>query len=1321
METAYPKLNPALDEAYDVRQTLSISQHSAVVRALRRRDGLDCVLKIPRPARDHTASPAARCRHEQTILERIDSPRVVRGYGLDQVGGDAALVLQPLPGRSLTAILSEGPLETPAALRLLLELVEALRDIHAAGVVYNALQPAHVIVDATLRAPVLVDFRAASLLSRELRLASSAGLSGHALAYTSPERTGRTHRTVDYRSDLYALGCLAHALLTGSPPFDQGDRAALIYAHIALPPPPLPAAPALARVVGRLLAKRPDDRYQTLDAVRHDLRRCLEGLESTGRLPDFAVGATDRPSRLRSPGRLHGRDAELAQLQAGLDRAASGQTRLLLVHGPAGIGKSALVRHACSAFAASTRVGYGKFELLDRAQPYVALSQALATIVAPLLAAPDAELETARARIQAALAPNAALLFELIPELEWLLGPQPAVPPAQGLEARERFDQTIRALLSAIGEPGAAAIVFLDDLQWADAATLNTLTAFLTQPVGQAHLVLIGTYRSNEVDPQHPLTAMTQALAQAGVQSEQLALAPLELGDLVELVADCTQSASGHDALARRIHRASGGLPLVARELLTTAYEAGQISFDAARARWDVDPAAAADDADPAAVHARRLERLDPRQRELLGRAACLGHRFDPEVVARSLGAAPHALLPAFDALVSQRLLVAIRPDGRGALRLQFDHDKVHEAAYALVKDPSRIHLDLGRALLAAEPDPSAPGDLFEIVRHLHLARPHLTADERRQLVGLSELAGLRALRGAAYAAAVQHLRRARQLRDPGEPRPFEPTRALAEALYLEGGFDEARRFFRSALDEAQTPVERARIHRTRLILETHNGDYPRAIEIALEGLAELGLRLAPKPSPATVLKALARSRLAVARSDVARLPDMRDPRLHAQIDLLLAASSAVYQSGSSELLAVTAFEAARLTAEHGLTSASGFALAYYGMLLQTVGQAAAGRQIAARGLALYDGRLHDPEMSCRAHLVYAAYVQCWTSPPAEIVPVLERSYAQGIASGNQIFAGYALYWLAFFELHGGAPLDQVRQACERADAYQRRIQDPAVALYTQAVERVAGALQGDLSEPEVLRLGFLPAHVDGLIGTLRLSWWLHRLILAFFLRRDAEAVHAAKHAAKHLSFGAASLLVPLYTLYAGLTACRAYPGASAAARLRTRVQLTQARRRFRGWAHENPALFEAPVICSRAPGSTPADCTSRPAAPSTRPPSPPTSAASATTAPSPSSSAPRPPPPSPTPRPAPATPPPATRTKPGAPSPAPANSTPSARPPRRARTACPRRPPPTPSTSTPSSTPPRRSPAASSSTTSSRASSGSSPPTPAPSAPCSS
>src|SRR5712671_1016772 len=741
--------------------------------------------------------------HEHSLRAELEPAWAVPPVELTQHEGRTVLVLED-PGGKLLDQLVGTPMEMGQFLRVAIGLSAAVRQLHGRGLIHKDLKPAHVMVEPSTGHVWLMGFGIASRLPRERQSAEPPEFIAGTLAYMAPEQTGRMNRSIDSRSDLYALGVTLYEMLTGTLPFTASDPMEWVHCHIAKQPlPPAERRKDVPRsvsgIITKLLAKTAEERYQTAAGLESDLRRCLAEWDCERRISEFLLGEHDTPDRLLIPEKLYGRQREVETLLASFDRVVmSGTPELVLVSGYSGIGKSSVVNELHKVLVPPRGLfAFGKFDQYKRDIPYSTLAQAFQSLIRALLTKSEVELNSWREALREAVGPSGLLIVDLVPELKLIIGEQPPVPDLEPQDAQRRFQLVFRRFISVFARPEHPLALFLDDLQWLDAATLDLLEDLLTHQ-DVRHLLIIGAYRDNEVDSTHPLLRMLDAIRQTGAVAQEITLTPLTGDDLGRLIADALRCAPEHATeLAHLVHEKTAGNPFFAIQFLSALAEEGLLTFDHGDARWswDLDRIHAKGYTDNVVdLMVGKLTRLPAETRAALQQLACLGNIAEITMLSIVLGTSAEDVRS--DLLEAVRLELIVRLEGV----YRFVHDRVQEAAYSLIPADLRdaAHLRIGRLLVAHTPPEKREEAIFEIVNQLNRGAALITSrDEREQLAEFNLIAARRAKAATAYASALTYLTAgAVMLSEDSWGRRHELTFALelnrAECEFLTGALAEA-------------------------------------------------------------------------------------------------------------------------------------------------------------------------------------------------------------------------------------------------------------------------------------------------------------------------------------------------------------------------------------------------------------------------------------------------------------------------------------------------------------------------------------------------
>ncbi len=564
---------------YQILAQIYESSKSVVYRGIREGDNKAVILKFLKE--DYpTPEEILRCKQEYKITHRLNIEGVVRAYGLEKYKNTLVIIFEDFGGESLKILMNNNAFALKEFLFLAIKISEILREIHSSHIIHKDINPSNIVFNPYTKQLKLIDFGLSNILSREKPTIKNPNILEGTLAYISPEQTGRMNRLLDYRTDFYSLGATFYELLTNQLPFDATDAVELVHCHIAKQPVPPhelnPEIPkAVSNIVMKLLAKTAEERYQSAWGIKADLEECLFQLQNNSQISDFPLGLYDISDRFQIPQKLYGREAEVETLLAAFERV-SGQEQLttgngqptanksemMLVSGYSGIGKSALVQEIYKPITKNR--GYftsGKFDQFQRNIPYSAVVSALSSLVRQLLTETEASLAQWREKLRRAFGANGQVIVDVIPEVELIVGQQSEVPELGAAEAQNRFNLVFQNFIRVFTQPEHPLVMFIDDLQWADIASLKLIKLLMTAPDSQ-YLFFIGAYRDNEVSAAHPLMLTVDEIREAGVRAECIFLSSLDLSNANQLISDALRCSPDETiGLAELVLLKTGGNP----------------------------------------------------------------------------------------------------------------------------------------------------------------------------------------------------------------------------------------------------------------------------------------------------------------------------------------------------------------------------------------------------------------------------------------------------------------------------------------------------------------------------------------------------------------------------------------------------------------------------------------------------------------------------------------------------------------------------------------------------------------------------------------
>ena len=1155
--------------------------------------GRHAFIPVPSDAEHPILDSLNRLSHEFELREYLDAAWALRPLELVRDRGQPMLVVDYTAGEPLDR-LTRQPMEIGGFLRFAVAMSAALGRLHGSGLIHKDVKPENVLVDSGH--VWLTGFGIASRIPRERQSPDPPEFIAGTLAYMAPEQTGRVNRSIDSRSDLYSLGVTLYEMLTGSLPFAASDAMEWVHCHIARTPASprervssIPAS--VSAITMKLLSKTAEERYQTAAGVERDLRYCLSEWESQGHINEFALGAHDTPDRLMIPEKLYGRDREIETLLTAFDRiVAGGRPELVLVSGYSGIGKSAVVNELHKPLVPPRGLfASGKFDQYKRDIPYATLGQAFQSLIRPLLSKTEGELGKWRDALREALDPNGLLIIELVPELKHVIGEQPPVPELPPSEAQRRFQLVFRRFIGVFARPEHPLALFLDDLQWLDAATLDLLEDLLTRD-DLRRLLLIGAYRDNEVSATHPLMRKLDAIRQAGAAVEDIVLTPLGQDDLGQLLVDSLHcEPGGAAALANLIHEKTTGNPFFAIQFISTLGEEGLLSFDYGEGRWGWDLNR---------IHAKgytdnvvelmvgKLNRLPANTQEALKQFACMGNSAEFDMLAMAYEKSTEEL--------HQNLWEAVRTGliFRSDDAYRFLHDRVQEAAYSMIPQDLRSAAHLRIGMLLAEHTPAAKREeaIFEIVNQLNRGSQLLiSVEDRERVADLNLVAGRRAKISTAYASALKYLGAGRALLteetwERNYPLVFSTEYLMAECELLTADKIAAENRLSVLPQRANNRHDFCLATRLRLTLYTTLDRCDRAVDVFLEWLRSQGTEWSNRPTRDDVLREYERIWVLLGGRQIEELIDLplvTDPEVLDTLDVFteIVTPSILFDEHFSTLVVC---RLVTLSLEHGNSDAACFAYVWLAMFAGArLGDYKDGFRFGQLGYDLVEKR-GLTRYQARTYMSLGAMVMPWAQHVASGRELVRRAFDAAYRIGDLTFASYSWDQLITICLAVGDPLAEVQTECENGLAFAKRVRFGLVIHLCGAQLGLIRTLRGvtpalghldhdDYIEPEVERdLASNPNLVFA-----EFYYWTRKVEARVFAGDYASAAEAAFKGQRLYWTSAAMFETAEFRLFAALAHAGAWNIAPPEDRPKHFDALAEHYKQLEVWAEHSPQTFE--------------------------------------------------------------------------------------------------------------------------------------------------
>ncbi|MDJ0615789.1 MAG: AAA family ATPase [Calothrix sp. MO_192.B10] len=1229
-------LTSTLVPGYELSQQIHEGSNTIVYQGTSNLEQQPVIIKILKG--DYpTLDAITRLKHEYKITENLDLEGIVKLLRLETHQNRLALVFEDFGGISLDKFLhinskhqGQGreisPLSLETFFSIALQLAKALVSLNDHQIIHKDIKPANIIINPQTGQVKLTDFSIASRLAKETPQLSNPNQLEGTLAYMSPEQTGRMNRILDYRTDFYSLGITFYELLTGELPFQSNDPLELVHCHIAKQPPAIeqlyPHIPsAIASIIMKLMAKNAEDRYQTAKGILADLEICREQLTTTGEITDFTPGRLDILSQLLIPQKLYGRETQINLLLEAFERVSKGSSELILVSGYSGIGKSSVVNEVNKPIA--RQKGYfisGKFDQFKRNIPYASLIQAFSSLMRQLLTENAAKLEEWREKILKAVGSNGQVIIDVIPEVELIIGQQPEVAKLGGIESQNRFNRVFTDFIPAFSSKQHPLIIFLDDLQWADSATLKLMQLLIADPSSK-YILLIGAYRDNEVSPTHPLIQTIEEIEESTKVINNIVLQPLALNHIIQLVAETLKDNTERvNDLAELICNKTGGNPFFLTQLLQTLYQEKLLKFDFSNCQWQWSieeiQALGITDKNVVELVATRIQKLPESTQTILQLAGCIGDKFSLDVLSivneKSLTKTAYTLYSALQAglilplsdtykipLVFDEDMDNHKTSSQSDLEnitskisgvgYKFLHDRVQQAAYSLIPESEKqsTHLKIGQLLLKQTPSESLTENILDIVNQLNVGIDLLKQQsEKDELAKLNLIAGKKAKDATAYEAAVRYLNVGLGLLTADSWKyKYELTLNLhidtAEAEYLNGNFNKSEKIGEITLKNANNLLEQVKVYEIKIQSYLVQNRLNEALDIGVKVLRRLGVKVPNKPNILHLVGGVLQTKLALTGKpieDLSSLPEMTDPYKLAAMQILLLITPAASQGGSLHFpLAVLAM--VRLSVKYGNSAAAAYGYALYGALLcKNFGDIEGGYRFGQVGLSLVN-QMNAHSLKSRVYFVFNGMIRHFKKSVKETITPLLEGIPIGLETGDLEFTSYNACFLSTNWLSGGDSLEYIDKKVKNYADLVKRLNLKSVSLCIGCISQVILNLQGKSLSKNIL-LGDSFNEEKNLSELGNNACWLSifyiiKLQLNYLFDDYQSAINASVLAIKYQKTNPGFMIYYASNFYYSLSMLALLKKASNIERKQYLNKVAANQKQMRKWAHHAPCNYQ--------------------------------------------------------------------------------------------------------------------------------------------------
>jgi predicted ATPase/signal transduction histidine kinase len=1222
------------------------SSQTIVYRGVREKDQKLVVIKLMRNEYPTSKEIAQFC-HQYFISQNLNVSGIIKSYNLEKYGKSYAFIMEDFGGISLKEEIERWNSHKIRHssdfigdfLDIAIKIASALNQLHHYQIIHKDIKPDNILINPTTREVKITDFSIASVLPKEVQCLTNPNLLEGTLAYISPEQTGRMNRGIDYRTDYYSLGVTLFEMLTGELPFSNDNSLELIYCHISQQPPTNKITNSkisliISDIICKLMAKNAEDRYQSAFGLKHDLELCLNNLQVQKQIEPFELATKDISDQFIIPEKLYGREVEVQELLDAFDRVINPPqhhlekeevvrkgVEIVVVKGYSGMGKTAVVNEIHKPILREK--GYfikGKFNQLKQDIPFLGWVEALNDLLEQILSESDTQIEQWKANILSTLNDQAQVIINLIPQLELIIGKQPKALELSGIAAQNRLNFLFQKFIQIFAIRKHPLVIFLDDLQWADAASLNFIQLLMSEKnivknteisqVSQIQrkgldiqipnftpknrnenddaLLLIGSYRDNEVSVIHPIHLMLKEIRQKKVAISTINLEPLHQGNLGFFLADTLKcEVNSVISFTQIVFAKTKGNPFFIHQFIRKLYKEKVIQFNYKIGHWECDVAnvrklALTDDV--VEFLTLQIKRLPEYNQKVLKLGACMGNQFDLKTLSTMNGThANDTITDLWDSVLEglvipvekepessneddyDRTALIIDSDYKKQISLghckashfKFIHDRVQQAAYSLIPESEKlqIHLQLGKLLLDKTSVETWEEDIFEIVNQFNKALELISIQqERYELAKMNLIAGRKAILSTAYQQAFNYLTIGRELLvSDCWKTEYELSlglhEALAEVTYLMGDFQASEEFIEVVLAQAKTLLEKIKVSEIRIQAYTSQNKLVQAISIGREILEQFGVNFPQKPTQEDIQKGLKETAALIGDrtiEELANLPSITDVN---KLAIMRIASSMIPPTYIADqlLFPLIILSQVNLSVKYGNGALSAFCYGCYGILLNTImDDIESADRFGQLALDLLE-KSESKDIKARTLYVLGAFIIHRKLHLKETLPLLLDTHKTGIETGSLDFVGYSAKEICQHSYFMGTELtileQQTKNYIDVLEALKQFTTSNCCKIFRQSVlnlqsknENVCNLSGEAYNENQSIALMIEAKDISGLHYL-----YLHKLILCYWFEEYEQAEENANQAKLYLAGGAGFISIPNFHFYESLTALALY------------------------------------------------------------------------------------------------------------------------------------------------------------------------------------
>jgi len=1154
-------------------------------------------------------------RHEYEIVNMLNIEGIIEMYALQQVNKGLVIVMEDFDAVSLQQMIAQKQLLLEYVLHIAISISTILEKMHEKGIVHKNINPGNILVHRDSGTIKLIDFAYASKIQSQNIKTDSDKIQG-TLAYIAPEQTGRMDRSVDYRSDYYAFGVSLYEIITGRLPFVTNDPLRLIHCHIAKSPLTphelnLDIPKSVSNIVMKLIAKNPEDRYQNINGIKADLEKCLSQLKNNGNISDFVIGQQDIPRHFQLPNKLYARDQECHMLVSTCKRIFSCRSEspsardanksclseMVIIKGETGMGKTALIEYFKEVIQQSCpniQIFFisGKNDRFSRNTPYAALVAAFSELVRHLLKMDETLLIQWRQKLKSALGENGQLIINVIPEIEWIIGEQPVIENLSPKELQNRFEYVFHKFIMTFAEFDNPLIIFIDDLQWIDQASLKLIQLILTN--SGSVLFFIGAYRPGKLPDNHMLFQTIGNIKAENIPVTTISLHPLSHTYIKSLICDTFHCSHEYaQVLTDIVQDKTHGNPFFINEFITAIYEKGLIQLTSEGWKWDVEEIKQTETTDNIAqLMSEKIKRLSENTRHFIQVAACIGSDFSKVFVSHILSDENLDIDDCISEAIDEGIIVESHEpltefDSCVLTAYRFVYDRVRQAAYSMMteKNRQRFHKKIGQYLLEISSDSQKKARIFDIVNHLNISiEAYKNLDEKIQLANLNREAGLRAKSSTAYDAAfIYFIIGISLLVEDNWNDLYELTCSLhieaAETAFLKGNFDEMLRLSEKVLKHSNQLMDQVKVYEIRLQAYKMQDNKMEAIAIGQKVLAMLGVSIPKKASKITATIAILRIYWGISKKQTDRLidlPEMTDPKQLVITRLLTYVGTAFYIS-APEILPIIVSEQIRIFSRYGNTPASSATYAAYGMILCGIlNDPENGYQYGRLAMSL-EKKFKSKEYCAKTLFRVGSFILHWKEHLRNTLPLLEDACMQGVETGDIEFSMYSRYVYGVYSFFAGIDLLTIDNKIQTFTEKTPQLKHVTAQYYKNLLQQLLANLSTSNKTPWVLsgehyqEETALSSHIESKDKTVTAMLLYSKGYINYLFYRYDEALKCMDDTENYLGSLISTFIISCYSFYDALIRLAIYETSTRFDQRKHMKRIVNHQKKIKLWAKYAP------------------------------------------------------------------------------------------------------------------------------------------------------